>query len=288
MKKNGFTFIELSLVMVIIAILVAGSMPIGASIIRAGKIQTTTQKLDAIEAALEAYLVTNGTLPCPASREEVPGDANFGIEARTSATECNTGYSGITYDGTNDILHGAVPVRTLNMTNLSMSDGWDNKIAYIVAEDFAENFTIQPSDSDTITITTGTTPDTITDDAIYVLISPGKNRSGAYPIDAATQINTSPPNSGEDENIDEDPTFRDYEYDEDFDDGVRFKTKMQIVFDIDWEDIGCSGAEATALYSYSWPDAKYGEGVESTSDSGYCRKCYKYSRWGNEYTTDCP
>lgn len=291
MKKNGFTFVELSLVMVVIAILVAGSMPIGASIIKSGKIKTTEQKLDAIEEALKSYLVVHGTLPCPASLEEVPDDANFGIEARTNATTCNLSYAGVTHDATHHILYGAVPVRTLDMTDYAMSDGWDNKIVYVVAEYFAENFANQEITSGPITVNTSSGGDTITEDAIYVLISPGANRSAAYPMQADTPINTSPSNNGEVENKDLDEVFRDYEYDEDFDDSVRFKTKMQMIFDIDWDDVGCVGLDAYALDNgYTWPTEKteYGEVAQSTSPTGTCRRCYKYSRWGNAYTTNCP
>ena len=277
MKKNGFTLIELSIVALILGIFAVSAIPVSTTVLRSARIKTTDERLDSIESALEAYLISNGRLPCPADLEDVKSDLSFGVEKESSEI-CQSG-SGHYQSG--NLFYGAVPTTTLGLADSVMSDGWGNKISYVVDGRFSSGFETTVSDSNGMTMETENSSRPITTDAIYALISHGENEYGAFPLESGTQLSITGASSEEALNYYSvspyTTTFTYSVYDEDFDDIVRYKTKMQLVMDIDWEDIGCA-AEG------SYESKNYGE--VDDDGSGNCKKCYKYGRWGEEYT--CP
>ena len=62
MKKNGFTLVELSIVLVIIGLLIGGIL-VAQSMIRSTKIQAFVRQLGQFDAAVENFYTTYGELP---------------------------------------------------------------------------------------------------------------------------------------------------------------------------------------------------------------------------------
>jgi len=294
MKKNGFTLVELSIVVVILGILALSAIPMSASLLTNARVKDTEQKLDAIENALEAFVIENGRLPCPAGLKKVTSDIDedtgdidedtgFGRELGGGSSDCiDSDTSGCTLSGT--LYYGAVPTRDLGLPDSAGSDGWGNKISYVVEGAFAETdgFSKTSSSAATINVQTksgSSTPD-LTTDGVYLLVSHGANGYGAFPLNSTNQINNG---SSSEETLNQysdsrsGVIFMQYYYNENFDDYVRYKTKMQIVMDIDWQDVGCAN-------DGTYEDTSYGQ--VDDDGLGNCKKCYKYGRWGTEY--ECP
>jgi prepilin-type N-terminal cleavage/methylation domain-containing protein len=113
---SGFTLVELSIVLVIIALLAGGLLlSVGAQQEQAARSTTEKRIADAID-ALIGYAAANGRLPCPAA------PATTGVEAPLGGGDC-----------TND-WNGFVPARTLSLgptdINGYLLDAWDNPIRY--------------------------------------------------------------------------------------------------------------------------------------------------------------
>jgi prepilin-type N-terminal cleavage/methylation domain-containing protein len=89
MKKNydklsGWTLLELSIVLLIIGILLAGAIKPISWQIKKTRINATTEQLEQIKEALIGFASTTGYLPCPAS------DTSFGEQDRTDInSNCN-------------------------------------------------------------------------------------------------------------------------------------------------------------------------------------------------------
>ncbi len=103
-SENGFTLIEMSVVMVIVGIVVSVVMTVMPSVIRTGKLKEARANLEKYENALKGYAIVNLRLPFADSN----GD---GIE--------NAG-----------VTTGTLPFRTLGLSN--GNDVWGNPVKYAV------------------------------------------------------------------------------------------------------------------------------------------------------------
>jgi len=82
MVAHGFSLLELSIVLVIIALISGFGISMSSNILTSADRVTTRERLLVIQQALEAYVAKNGYLPCPASRLLTPTDVDFGKEKR--------------------------------------------------------------------------------------------------------------------------------------------------------------------------------------------------------------
>ncbi len=117
-KASGFTLIELSMVLVVAALLI-GSMidPLNQQL-KNSKVESTKAQLQQIHDALMGFAIANNRLPCPT----LPG--HNGNELRSSQT-CTA-------------QHGFIPMNTLSLTgardsNTLLLDAWHQPIRYSVS-----------------------------------------------------------------------------------------------------------------------------------------------------------
>lgn len=117
-KQNGFTLVELSIVILIMGLIIGGlAMPLSTQL-ENGRIRDTRGQLAEMEAALQGFAIVNGHLPCPA----VPG--SNGLSA-TLAGGCVS-------------QHGFIPASTLGLVgsrnddNLLL-DSWASPLRYSVS-----------------------------------------------------------------------------------------------------------------------------------------------------------
>jgi len=320
MKKNsGFTFLELSVVMLVIGILILGSTTGSITILKNARIRATQKRLDLVELALTNYLIENKRLPCPAGLRIIDSEATVGQEIsdchlviingsddKTGVYINNTDFSD---EYSSNIVFGAVPAVTLGLPKENMKDAWDQKFGYAVdkrltqtsVEDIGINTNFR-STTPTIRITTDTTGTDLTTEAAYMLISYGEDMEGSFSYYVNEQIDypTASATSQEQENIldvdvllnliddetgdKETPfvnSFVNYVYDENFDDLIRYKTRIQLARETKWEDIGCiyslcgPGADVFVDYSLFDNSAPYSD----TSCEPDCTiTCYEYGR----------
>jgi prepilin-type N-terminal cleavage/methylation domain-containing protein len=235
-KKAGFSLLELSIVIVIFAVLTTVGVSIFTVIKKQDAYKVTERHLDRVEQALQQFLRDNKRLPCPALISAASSSVTYGDEIRTNA--CATSYYCSTTAASDDanVIIGTVPTATLNIPAETMLDGWGNKFIYVADRRFgqencsdatkvnADFYTNEP----TITVTDD--DGTKTSAAIYALISNGENKAAAYNKDGKAEATADA--GDEAENTDGDKTFVENTLGKaGFDDITRYKTKIQLILD---------------------------------------------------------
>ncbi len=200
--RRAFSLLELSVVLVIIAVLVSFGVTIGTSAIKGANRTTTIERLQLIEEALALFQRANGYYPCPYSRALTPDDATFGLEARDGADPALCATSGsallkLPASGDAIVYFGGIPVRTLGLPDTYAADAWGNKLLYAVSATHAgvlgsyyttdgplvmrygdrsgTNYTITTAREEDNTNAAGAA-------AVYVVLSHGADGKGAYPL----------------------------------------------------------------------------------------------------------
>jgi prepilin-type N-terminal cleavage/methylation domain-containing protein len=122
--QPGFTLVEMTIVLLIVSILLAGIlMPLSIQM-EVRRYADTKKAMDQINEALIGFVLINGRLPCPAIRTERTGiDATAGTERLTSNL-CNS-------------ISGVIPWVTLNVPE---TDEWGRRFTYRVTSAFADLF----------------------------------------------------------------------------------------------------------------------------------------------------
>lgn len=227
------------------------------------RIQITQDRLETIAQALNVYRENNSNtrLPCPARINISTNDTDFGKEV--SPCDCSGGFvvgsgNGIKCASAENVVIGAVPVRTLNLSDEYALDGWGNKLSYAIDIDTTVNLAALDDGSNNLYITgiDGTYPldehgndliDYSTQGIGAIIISHGKDGNGAF-----TLGNTEKPcvTANEDgENCDNDHNFiiDKWETDEDYfyDDIVK-----AVIYNNCEEPSGYTNAEPMIGYSH--------------------------------------
>ncbi len=127
---NGFTLVELAVVLLIVTILLGGLVPTISSQMEQRQMNQTRKQLEEIQQALIGFAIVNERLPCPATTTS-NGQEDPPIVTGT----CTAPYSGF------------VPAATLGLTPTNsqglLVDAWNNPIRYAVTASYANAFTTQ-------------------------------------------------------------------------------------------------------------------------------------------------
>jgi prepilin-type N-terminal cleavage/methylation domain-containing protein len=316
-QKAAFSLVELSIVMVIIAIFISGIMYAAVGVSNNAKIVVTKNRIDEIYKAFGNYLAVNHALPCPAPITSTKGSTNYGNSQANGLGKCwdiatNTAVVSGVYTSS-DLLYGMIPIQNLNLSTEMAEDGFGSKFAYIVNRKFTGfnengsstyNFNNAP-DTSVITIKEGIsgTATTITADAVFAIISYGPNKFGAYKNTASTQ-NSRSSDADEKEN-DLNATVYDNvlisaaDRSDVFDDIVFYKTKKNIMVDFElFSLVKCkpTGTNNGDVYTDSgnthvatWLETSYGQIAISSNkceNSSYdqtvtypTKKCGAFGVW---------
>jgi len=166
-RVYGFTLTELTVVMVIVALLIGGLLvPLSAQV-EIRNINETRKALAEIREALLGYAAVNGYLPCPALPTTASGAANAGMESsRTAGGNC-------------DLDAGVLPWATLG---LNESDAWGRRFSYRPTAAFTNSATrVTLTSSGNITVLSaavGGSP--VASDVPAIVVSHGANGNGAH------------------------------------------------------------------------------------------------------------
>lgn len=114
-RRQGFTLVEIAVVIVIAALILALFAGLGTSLLAQQRRQATVNRLAAIDAALVQYVMQQRRLPCPAD-----GSLQQGLEV------------GVPGACTGNQVNGVVPWITLGLSAADIVDGWDRRITYRV------------------------------------------------------------------------------------------------------------------------------------------------------------
>lgn len=179
MSKEGFSLVELAVVLTIISVIVAGGLSLTTARVQQVKLEYVADEMERIDDAIAVYLYNNNALPCPAQITLQRGDANYG----RSATDCSdatpptglfraevTGGSG-TY-----VRIGGIPFYDLNLPDKYMADSYNARYYYVVSEDLITSTDVGSTGVIQIDDESGT----ITTEAAWAIISVGATRNGGY------------------------------------------------------------------------------------------------------------
>lgn len=192
-RRAGFTLIEMSIVLLIIAVITGLAFTAGISVIATARQSATVEKMRQIEQALLKYRIANDRIPCPASLIALPTSlSTYGLEVAdtgNTTTRCgNANFTVLNAAGTAVVAaEGGVPVLTLGLPADFMYDGWGNRFRYgvDVSMTYSGAFSGNPVGAVCGAITVNTGPNYPASTArstgsIYVLLSHGSNAHGGY------------------------------------------------------------------------------------------------------------
>jgi prepilin-type N-terminal cleavage/methylation domain-containing protein len=191
-KQRGYSLLELSVVIGILSLVGGSVLSLGNRQVSQSQQASLAERLDTIEAALSRYYLQRSALPCPASLTQAENTTAFGqspaagctgtLPAGTSRSLPSSGVA-----GNDEVVQGAVPVRTLGLPDSYLYDGWGNRIQYAVIQ----KLTHSGMEAFSTTLTTGViqlvdaSNNQITrvsnlSYVPYVLWSSGPDKRGAY------------------------------------------------------------------------------------------------------------
>ena len=149
------------------------------SLINSSKYNLTLDKLNIIQKSINEYILKNGHLPCPASLNKKINDIDYGIESRNDLTKkCE--YDTEFYNKNNNLIYGLIPVKTLELSNEYSFDAWMNNIIYIVSKDYADSRITFLNSINNKIIIKNLNDNTSTNNAIFIILSNGKNKNGSF------------------------------------------------------------------------------------------------------------
>ncbi len=235
LKNRAFTILEISIVLVILSVLISGFL--GLTVDKSIEKSTAANKISMsnLDSAIQRFYATNGYLPCPAARDSSLSSSSFGVSVSCSGAAGGTTDVGA---GANIVKIGAVPVRTLGLSDAEMFDFWGNRITYAVVRglgiDLATyNATLPATNAMSILDLGGNSvlSNVVAPNHVaYVLVSHGPNNTGAYNYSGLQPITCS--GGGLDvENCNSDATFRDGFYTTgSYDDFVAWQTRQALSY----------------------------------------------------------
>ncbi len=131
---RGFSLIELSVVIAILSVVATLGLEAAANFINRSAGTQTRERLKVVDEAIASYFKIYGRLPCPAPiGTALANNATaFGIEDCTiNVWVVDTEYD-VLYGG--GLQAGMVPIRTLNLPLSYATDGFGNKLNYVVTK----------------------------------------------------------------------------------------------------------------------------------------------------------
>ncbi len=208
-SSKGFTLIELAIVLVVVGIMTGTFITSLGSRIDTTRRAEVAGEMKVIKQALYGYAMSNTFvhLPCPDCRTaacvSAGNVANDGMEDRVGGI-CDVDVA----DANTKMPIGNLPWRTLG---LGIGDSWNNHYSYWVsstASNDAASFQLEVAmDLATINTRVGTVVTELSDKAVVLIMSHGKNGFGAINVQNILLANPPAANIDELENLDDDLDF---------------------------------------------------------------------------------
>ena len=265
-KRIGATLLEMSITILVFGIMIVGIIEFQMSITAKSHVVKTINRMEVLESAINQYIMENQQLPCPAPLKMRTNDLGNGIESRSGSYCLSNPTTGI-FENSDGIFYGMIPAKTLGLSSEYMLDAWLSKIIYVMDGKYAGKLGFMNSGGESITIK-DSSGEIVTDRAIYLMISTGKNTNGSFRENFQRNINE---NYSDKINVATDDSFSKIfmkeTLDVGFDDMVMYRSKDEIIREIDWSDMPCSFAELKSLDS-NWDHTEALCGVDGVCEYG--------------------
>lgn len=195
-RKTAFSLIEMSIVLLIVSIVIAGMLTVSTVAINNEKIRVTKERMDEIYKAMGRFMLKNYRLPCPASFSVTKNQVAYAAEIGTPGS-CAAGgvYSSATLS--NMPFYGMVPTATLGLDDKFAEDGFGSKFAYVVHKYYtkaeyptatnANGFSYLALSATEMPATISMPSAAKNDYNAFVIISFGANKYGAFNAGSSTQ-----------------------------------------------------------------------------------------------------
>lgn len=197
-KQIGFTLIELTVVMIIVGLLLAGVASLFHAYLMGRQQETMNLAIASVQDGLvdffssdpdstDSVIETEARYPCPADPAAAPGSAHFGVEQVHASGRCALTGDIVSFPGTgdlpgpdDDVYVGSLPFVTLGMSFEDSLDPSHNRLTYAVSGALTAPGILSlpnpPPGAITVTQDSGTD---ITD-AEFVVLSHGLTGAGSY------------------------------------------------------------------------------------------------------------
>jgi len=208
-RQQGFTLVELAIVLVIVGVLMGGFIGSLASRIENTRKSDTADELRDIKQAMMAYAFVNGYLPCPDC--DVAGGGGTCVAADVGDGVADFVVGGACKEAEEA---GSVPWVTLG---LGRSDAWGTRYRYAVQDAYANsgasfvltsaagNKDIQEPDFDANA--TGSVSKTLANNVVAIVLSQGKNGYGGISETNVARDAVPVANIDETENVNDDNSY---------------------------------------------------------------------------------
>jgi len=174
----GFSLIEIAIVLAVIGILLSGGLLAISPIVQQSKITETKARIARVETAIQAYVIANGCLPCPAA-----GNSDSTINANAGRAEVGGGPNLVVCAGGCDLTQGVVPWQNLGLSEADVTDAYGNRLTYAARSLLCASGTGMLRTGSSYPagdITVNNAAGAVTDEAAYVILSHGPDGANAF------------------------------------------------------------------------------------------------------------
>ena len=223
---------------------------------------TTNDRLETIQKAINEYIILYGRLPCPSNILSLNGGDKYGEEVRDASGNCDVENSSFL---SGNIIYGSVPNKTLNLTDDYGVDAWKNVVVYAIDRNYGTKTGFSNNGGSSIFVK-NINGDNLTNEAVYVLFSGGENQNGVFKNGVQKKLDISVKDHFNSFKNNFDNSFiKDVQSDE-YDDLLFYKTKKSIVYELDMQDMPCNLKDLTLL------DSEWQYNYSSTCTNGVCKR----------------
>lgn len=195
--EDGFSILELSIVLIVIAFIVGTTLSLGTSRTGFARLKQSYDKMALIEEAIGAYVSINGKLPCPSDGASLrqPVEAYGYADCDATLVPVGTAFEP-------DFHVGVLPVQALNMAQEFAFDGWGRRFTYVVDSRVTTQSGFTSTREGQLQIQDNNlTPNIRSQNAIFILFSHGENGYGAWPKEGGKRLAFGSVGKGEKQNV---------------------------------------------------------------------------------------
>ena len=239
-NKKAFSMLELTIVITIMGFLTVGILEFSKGTMLASQYKETKQKLNIIENAVNQYILENNRLPCPAGIKLASSSTDYGKESRSNEECIVNAVNGIKLVSEN-LFIGGIPFLDLGLGVNYDFDSWNNKITLLINKEYSKNIFKSNLKKESSKLITVNNKGTKNEEAVFVLVSNGRNKSFALNRKGVNSANQKglPEEKNNSYNFKATKTIFENSNSKGFDDLIRYSTKKQIIANYNIYDTGC-------------------------------------------------